>query len=366
MITVNKKSFQGWENCISISNGKVEVIVTTDVGPRIIGYSVNSGKNHMAVFPETAGQAGGTEFISYGGHRLWHAPEDAIRTYQPDNNPVEYRIVEDGVILHAAIEQETKLSKSMRVTMDEDGTVYIDHRITNHGMFDVEVALWGLSMFDVGGLLIVPNSNHDTGLWANRQVAVWPYCAMNDERVYWGDKYITVKQMDMKNAFKFGTSCHRGWAAYFNHNNLVVKEFPFFENAEYPNFECNFESYTNDRFIEIESLTPMVVIPSEEYEEYTEVWHIFDGIKQPKKDDEEDIDQKLRVFTDIYEDEEGCCGDDCDCCDFEDEDCWNDDCCDIDDEGCCDGDCCNCDGDEEYDEDDEEDCDDDCCCSHNE
>ncbi|HEY8390657.1 MAG TPA: hypothetical protein VIL26_06905 [Clostridia bacterium] len=339
MISVVSKSFQGWENCISISNGKVEVIVTTDIGPRIVGYSINGGKNHMAVFPETAGKTGGDDYIFYGGHRLWHAPEDAVRSCQPDNYPVDYHIIDDGVILHAPIEKQTNLSKSMRITMDEDGTVYVDHRITNHGMFDVEIALWGISMFDVGGLLAVPNSNHDTGLWANRQVAIWPYCSMNDERVYWGDKFITVKQMNKKNAFKFGTSCHRGWAAYFNHNNLVVKEFPYYENATYANFECNFESYTNDRFIEIESLTPLLTIPPQEYEEYTEIWHIYDDVKEPKRDDEQDIENKLKVFTDVYEDG----------------DCCQDDCCDED--GCCD-DC-------GYDDFEEED-DDCCCCGHDE
>ena len=324
MITVSKKSFQGWENCISVTNGEVEVIVTTDIGPRIISYTIDGGKNHMAVFPETAGKTGGQEFVGYGGHRLWHAPEDPIRTYQPDNNLVEFRILEDGVILRAPIEQKTQLSKSMRITMDEDGTVYVDHRITNHGMFDVELALWGLTMFDTGGLLVVPNSNHDTGLVANRAVAIWPYSSMNDPRVYWGKKYITVKQTNKKEAFKIGTTCHRGWAAYFNHNNLVVKEFPFFENALYPNFNCNFETYTNDRFIEIESLTPLLIIPPQEYEEYTEVWHIYKDIAQPKGDDEEDIEQKLKIFTDVYEDEDifeyddgCCCGDD-----WEDFDDW--------------------------------------------
>ncbi|HEY8443189.1 MAG TPA: hypothetical protein VIL24_00060 [Clostridia bacterium] len=321
MVKVEKKSFQGWENCISITNGEVEVIVTTDIGPRIISYSIDGGKNHMAVFPETAGQTGGDEFKGYGGHRLWHAPEDIVRTYQPDNSPVEFRIIENGVILHAPIEQKTQVSKSMRVTMEEDGTVYVDHRITNHGLFDVELSLWGLSMFDVGGLLVIPNSNHDTGLVANRAVAVWPYSKMNDPRVYWGDKYITVKQMDMKNAFKIGTTNHRGWAAYFNHNNLVVKEFPYYENAEYPNYSCNFETYTNDKFIEIESLTPLLIIPPQGYEEYTEIWHIYKDIPEPKRDDEQDIENKLKVFTDVYElegdfeDEECCCeDDDCELC----------------------------------------------------
>ena len=36
------------------------------------------------------GKKGGSEYRSYGGHRLWIAPEDEERTTQPDNDPVEY------------------------------------------------------------------------------------------------------------------------------------------------------------------------------------------------------------------------------------------------------------------------------------
>lgn len=324
MVTVSKKSFQGWENCISLSNGIVELIVTTDVGPRIISYTINGGANQMAVFPSTAGKTGGNEFVSYGGHRLWHAPEDAVRTNQPDNSTVKYKIVDGGVILHAKTEKETKLAKSMRIIMEDDGTVIIDHRITNHYLFDVDLALWGLTMFDVGGTLAVPTSNHDTDLWANRMVAVWPYCSMNDERVYWGNKFTTVKQKDIENAFKFGTSCHRGWAAYFNHNNLVIKEFPYYDNAVYPNYDCNFESYTNNRFIEIESLTPLLTIEPEESEEYSEIWHIYDNVAEPDMRDEDDIEQKVNVFTDIYDN------------DYDDtEEDYDEECEDDEDECCC-------------------------------
>ena len=33
-----KVSYGGWPNCVRLNNGKVELIITTDVGPRVIRF----------------------------------------------------------------------------------------------------------------------------------------------------------------------------------------------------------------------------------------------------------------------------------------------------------------------------------------
>ena len=42
---MEKKAYAGWPNCVWLSNGKVDVVVTTDVGPRIIRYGFVGGQN---------------------------------------------------------------------------------------------------------------------------------------------------------------------------------------------------------------------------------------------------------------------------------------------------------------------------------
>src|SRR3954447_21021029 len=81
--------FAGWPDCIRLSDGAIELIVTTRVGPRIISARRGDGENLLWVDPETAGQTGGDEWRSYGGQRLWLAPETLERTYVPDNEPVD-------------------------------------------------------------------------------------------------------------------------------------------------------------------------------------------------------------------------------------------------------------------------------------
>ena len=86
-VNIEKTAFQGWPNCYRVSNGTVEFIATTDVGPRIISFGFTGGANLFFVREDFAGQTGGTEWKNYGGHRVWHAPEDKVRTYEPDNAP---------------------------------------------------------------------------------------------------------------------------------------------------------------------------------------------------------------------------------------------------------------------------------------
>lgn len=91
---MEKIDYGGWENCIRLSNDLVDLIVTTDVGPRIIRFGFVGGDNEFQEFEETMGMRGGDEWRAYGGHRLWHAPEANPRSHYPDNVPVE--VAEDG------------------------------------------------------------------------------------------------------------------------------------------------------------------------------------------------------------------------------------------------------------------------------
>ena len=88
MISKKKLTYGGWPNCIRLTDGKTELVVTTDVGPRVIRYARIGEENVLKEVDAELGKTGGNEWRSYGGHRLWHAPEAIPRTYAPDNAPV--------------------------------------------------------------------------------------------------------------------------------------------------------------------------------------------------------------------------------------------------------------------------------------
>ncbi len=106
MTRVTRIAYKGWPNCYQVSNGLVELIVTTDVGPRLIRFGFPI-ENELAEFPADLGRMGGSEFRMYGGHRLWHAPESQERTYYPDNSPVTLEPGTDGVRVNQPTEATT-------------------------------------------------------------------------------------------------------------------------------------------------------------------------------------------------------------------------------------------------------------------
>ena len=44
--------FLGWDNCTQLSNAHIDLVVTADVGPRIIHFGFVSHENVFATFPE--------------------------------------------------------------------------------------------------------------------------------------------------------------------------------------------------------------------------------------------------------------------------------------------------------------------------
>jgi hypothetical protein len=112
---MEKIEYLNLPNCIRLTNGEVEVIVTTDVGPRIISYSLVGGKNVLGEHLNAKVETVLGEFKPYGGHRLWIAPENMPNSYAPDNVPVEYEFDEakNSIRLLQPLETITKTQKEI-------------------------------------------------------------------------------------------------------------------------------------------------------------------------------------------------------------------------------------------------------------
>ena len=110
---VEKIAYGGWPNCYRVSNGTVEAVITADIGPRVMRYGFCGGQNFFKEFAEQMGRAGETEWQLRGGHRIWIAPEDPVKTYAPDNGPVTVEPTVDGVIATEPVEVSTGIEKPM-------------------------------------------------------------------------------------------------------------------------------------------------------------------------------------------------------------------------------------------------------------
>jgi hypothetical protein len=279
-LKIEQTEYGGWPHCYRVSNGKLELIATTDVGPRIIRLGVPGGPNEFKEFPELLGKTGGDEWRIYGGHRLWHSPEVKPRTYAPDNGSIEARV--EGQVLHLLqpVEKETGIQKEILVGMDPVArSVRLTHRLTNRGQWPVELAPWALSVMAPGGAAFLPQPTRSEPdrLLPNRTLMLWPYTDMSDPRHVWGKDFFILKQKDADHPTKIGVSANDGWAAYANHGHLFVKRFGYQEGAMYPDNGCSVEIYTATGMLELETLGPLKTLKPGESTEHVEEWTLLDG-----------------------------------------------------------------------------------------
>ena len=106
---IENVSYGGWANCLRLFNRDVELVLTTDVGPRVIRYGFIGGQNVFKEFAEQMGRCGEAAWQPRGGHRIWMAPEIVPDTYAPDNVAVRVTLGEDRVELTAPVEPQRNL-----------------------------------------------------------------------------------------------------------------------------------------------------------------------------------------------------------------------------------------------------------------
>jgi hypothetical protein len=305
---VEKVEYKGWKDNLRLTNGDAELVITLDVGPRVISYRLADGKNVFFQYPDDLGKSGEKDWHNRGGHRLWVGPEDLTRTYAPDNGPVQYRELEGsdglGVRLTPAPETEYGIQKEMEVRLAPRGShVTVLHRITNVGEKPTDLAPWALSVMAPGGTEVIPLPPHHPhpGPPQNARsaqdyaptlfLAVWPFLDFTDPRWHFGNKYITLRQDASRGPTKLGIAHKMGWVGYLNGGTLFVKRFGYHEGKHYPDHGCNFETFTNQDMLEIESLGPLIQLAPGKAVEMTENWELAGGVDEVK--DEADIDRHV-------------------------------------------------------------------------
>ncbi|MCS7264138.1 MAG: hypothetical protein NZ805_04830 [Armatimonadetes bacterium] len=297
-MAVERVSYGGWENCYRVSNGLVEAIATSDVGPRIIRFGFIGGENEFYEFPEQLGKTGGDEWRIYGGHRLWHAPEVKPRTYYPDNEPVEVKILNDfSIELIQPTEKWTGIQKRIVVNMHgSESQVTVTHILTNHNLWAIELAPWALSAMAKGGVAILPQPPfipHEEKLLPARPLVQWHYTDMTDPRWIFGKRFIMLRQdPKITKPQKLGIANFEGWVAYSKGERLFLKRYKHIEGATYPDFGCSTEVFTNAEMLELETLGPLTILQPGESVEYVEKWFLFKGVILGET--EEEIDEVLK------------------------------------------------------------------------
>ena len=282
---ISEISYAGWKRNLRLQGPTTDLIITLDVGPRIIRYAFHGHRNVFVELPAQMGGTGEKEWMIRGGHRFWTAPE-ASHSYEPDNTPVEWRKIGDGAVELLQPPGAFGFQKTMRVEMLPDEVVRVTHLLTNTTSGALDVSPWVLSVMAPGGVALIPQPTldlHPTEFpegrdakpeeyLPNRELVLWRFTDLTDGRYAFSENFLRVTYLPERPATKLGMKLPTGWIAYHNGETIFAKHFAYDPALPYPDRGSNFEIFTNVAILELESLAPAVPLAPGATAEHVEHW----------------------------------------------------------------------------------------------
>jgi hypothetical protein len=283
----SKIDYRGGE-ALLFATRALELTVTTSVGPLVVALRSKVGRRHNLMLEVPAGTPPANGYTFRGGHRLWHAPEDLVRTYQPDNEPLAVAALPKGVALTQPVEEKTGLVKGMAVEVLGERSVRVTHTLTNRGLWAVETAPWALTMLPAGGygvLPLLPKGSHADGdLLPTYALVPWSYTDLALPVWDLHRDFLGINVNKAAGAQKLGITNYPGWAAYWNEGTTFVKYAPVIAGATYPDLGSAFETFTNGTMIEFETLGALTKLAPGATATHVEHWTVLDGLTKPDTD----------------------------------------------------------------------------------
>ena len=295
---IEKTNYQGWPNSYRISNGEVEAVITSDIGPRIMRYGFVGGQNFFKEFLDQLGKSGEATWVPRGGHRVWIAPEDPVKSYAPENGPVHVEVRGDVLTATQPVEPLTGIEKQIAVKMASSGTgVEVIHRLRNASAEPYRLAPWALTMFAPSGTGIhgfPPRGTHPEMLAPTNPLVMWAFTDLGDPRWRLSKRYLALRQ-DPNDPVpqKLGSFHPQTWGAYLLNGELFVKRYQAVgDPAGYPDYGCSFETFTNADILELETLGPLTNLAPGESVSHTERWSAHRNVQLTTWDDA-DLDRVI-------------------------------------------------------------------------
>lgn len=300
--------YRGWANNLRLANDSCELIITLDVGPRVIAYRHHGGFNVLKNYDSMMGGTGEAEWQIRGGHRFWLAPEDLTRTYFADNRPVTWKEVNGSAVITAPVEEPYGVQKVMTLKLHDSGTkVDVTLTVTNVAKQPTTLAPWGPTVMAPGGVEIIPlpakaphpghpsNAKHPDDYGPNQELILWPYFDFTDTRWTFGSRYLFLRQDVNKGPTKIGLAHREGWVAYLNSHTLFVKRFDYRPGAIYPDRGTRYQTFSNEDMLEMETVGELVTLAPGASASLTEQWELFKDV--PEVRNEAEADRVVRALV---------------------------------------------------------------------
>jgi hypothetical protein len=266
---------------LRLANGAIAIEVLAAAGPRIVGLRRDGvAANLLAETPDLGWDTALGRYELLGGHRLWFAPEDPDRVAVPDSDGLAVESLVDGLRLTGTVEPGTGCVRSIEVRLDPVlPALAVLHRVHNQGARPLELAPWSITQLPLGGVALLPQRRAVAGhaTRPNRNLVLWPYSSWDDPRLRVREGLMTVDAVAGAD-LKVGSLDDLGWIAYVRDGTALVRRFTPAAGEAHPDLGCNVEVYCGSRYLELEVLGPMRVLPPGASTTLLERWEVRDVV----------------------------------------------------------------------------------------
>lgn len=249
--------YKNFGKCVQFEENGMIVMVTIDVGPRIIYFGDKQNnilKEDLERKVQVYNDAYKDNWYLYGGHRLWKSPED-ICTYVADNKPVSYRLKEYGGTFISNIDPKFDYILDISIKKNK---VYIENTIVSKSKNIESIAAWALTVMDIGGELTVNLNKKMDDLNPQQNLVIWPYTNIYDERIKITKEKLIIQQKSGLEPLKLGLFLNTPEAEYSLKGMKFKCKFKEKNSTgKYGDFMSNMEIYTSGDILEIEGLSSM-------------------------------------------------------------------------------------------------------------
>ena len=255
-------------------NGILEIGIPLEFGIRIGHFSFLGGENIMFEQPNDMTQFSTADgWRIHCGHRLWIAPE-TTDDYYPDNDPIEYAVEGDALILTQREDPRLHVQKTFVIRFDKD-RLCVTHRIKNLADETLHCSLWPISTLAAGGVeyIDLPTRTGEFSHWT--RISAWDYTDLGDSRASYSKEQIRIRQAVADSPYKIGVGHPLSPVRYEKGDIVFKKHFDIQRDMLYPDANVSFETYVSSHMLEMESLSPLVSLEKNEEAEHTEIWELL-------------------------------------------------------------------------------------------
>lgn len=273
--------------CLWLQNDALRLALAVERGLRVLYFSAAGSGNLFAELGQMETGLPEHPYPLLGGHRLWHAPEWAPRTYWPEAEPFEVHSGETWASASVPADPGG-IARSIHVALEDAGPrLVVTHTLTNNGLWPVELAAWAITQLPNGGVVLCPQNTLLVGgniATPNRAWVLWPFTDIRDERFHLGNRVSLFSARPGKPA-KIGCLNLSGLLAYWRQGWVFARRFDPAPHQPHTDLNANAQVYLCEDFVEIETLGPMVRVQPGESALHVETWAAMPAPVEPANED---------------------------------------------------------------------------------